>query len=74
MQRRFGARLADVNADIARDGAFYLFSLRLVPLFPFLLVNVMLGLTGMRTGAFYLVSQVGTLAGTVVYVNAGRQP
>jgi uncharacterized membrane protein YdjX (TVP38/TMEM64 family) len=73
VQRRFGARLADVNAGIERDGAFYLFSLRLVPLFPFFVVNLVMGLTGMRAGTFYLVSQVGMLAGTVVYVNAGRQ-
>ncbi len=73
VQRRFGARLADVNAGIERDGAFYLFSLRLVPLFPFFAVNLLMGLTGMRAGTFYLVSQVGMLAGTVVYVNAGTQ-
>lgn len=72
-QRRLGARLADVNAGIERDGAFYLFSLRLVPLIPFFVVNLVMGLTGMRAGTFYLVSQVGMLAGTVVYVNAGTQ-
>lgn len=73
VQRRFGARLADVNAGIERDGAFYLFSLRLVPLFPFFAVNLVMGLTGMRAGTFYLVSQVGMLAGTIAYVNAGTQ-
>lgn len=73
VQRRFGARLADVHAGIQRDGAFYLFSLRLVPLFPFFAVNLVMGLTGMRAGTFYLVSQVGMLAGTIVYVNAGTQ-
>ncbi len=73
VQRRFGARLADVNAGIERDGAFYLFSLRLVPLVPFFVVNLVMGLTGMRAGTFYLVSQVGMLAGTAVYVNAGTQ-
>jgi uncharacterized membrane protein YdjX (TVP38/TMEM64 family) len=73
VQRRFGSRLADVNAGIKRDGAFYLFSLRLVPLFPFFAVNLLMGLTGMRAGTFYLVSQVGMLAGTLIYVNAGTQ-
>ncbi len=73
VQRRFGARLADVNAGVARDGAFYLLSLRLVPFVPFVVVNLLMGLTGMRVRTFYLVSQVGMLAGTVVYVNAGTQ-
>ncbi len=73
VQRRFGARLADVNAGVARDGAFYLFSMRLVPLIPFFVVNLVMGLTGMRATSFYLVSQVGMLAGTLVYVNAGTQ-
>lgn len=73
VQRRFGARLADVNAGIERDGPFYLFSLRLVPLIPFFVVNLVMGLTRMRPGTFYLVSQVGMLAGTLVYVNAGTQ-
>lgn len=73
VQRRFGARLADVNAGVERDGAFYLFSLRLVPLIPFFVVNLVMGLTRMRAAAFYLVSQLGMLAGTLVYVNAGTQ-
>ena len=73
VQRRFGARLADVNAGVARDGAFYLFSMRLVPLIPFFVVNLVMGLTGMRASRFYLVSQAGMLAGTLVYVNAGTQ-
>jgi uncharacterized membrane protein YdjX (TVP38/TMEM64 family) len=73
VQRRFGARLADVQAGIERDGAFYLFSLRLVPLVPFFLVNLLMGLTRMPARSFYLVSQLGMLAGTVVYVNAGSQ-
>ena len=73
VQRRFGARLADVNAGIERDGALYLFSLRLVPLVPFFVVNLVVGLSGMRTRTFYLVSQAGMLAGTLVYVNAGTQ-
>ncbi|MDP3083758.1 MAG: VTT domain-containing protein, partial [Rubrivivax sp.] len=70
---RFGKRLADIDRGIARDGAFYLFTLRLVPLFPFFVINLVMGLTKMKAATFYLVSQVGMLAGTVVYVNAGTQ-
>jgi len=73
VQARFGARLADVNRGNERDGAFYLFTLRLVPLIPFFAVNLVMGLTRMRVGVYYLVSQVGMLAGTLVYVNAGTQ-
>jgi uncharacterized membrane protein YdjX (TVP38/TMEM64 family) len=73
VRRRLGARLADIQAGIERDGAFYLFALRLVPLVPFFAVNLAMGLTAMRTRTFYLVSQAGMLAGTVVYVNAGTQ-
>ena len=73
VQSRFGDRLRAINAGVARDGAFYLFSLRLVPVFPFFLVNLLMGLTPIRTGTFYAVSQVGMLLGTVVYVNAGTQ-
>ncbi|MCU0890869.1 MAG: FAD-dependent oxidoreductase [Sandarakinorhabdus sp.] len=73
VQNRFGDRLRAINAGVARDGAFYLFSLRLVPVFPFFLVNLLMGLTPIRTGTFYAVSQVGMLLGTVVYVNAGTQ-
>jgi uncharacterized membrane protein YdjX (TVP38/TMEM64 family) len=73
VQGRFGTRLAEVNAGVERDGPFYLFSLRLVPLFPFFVVNLLMGLTPMRTATFYAVSQVGMLAGTIVYVNAGTQ-
>jgi uncharacterized membrane protein YdjX (TVP38/TMEM64 family) len=71
VRRRLGGRLADVEAGIERDGAFYLFALRLVPLVPFFVVNLAMGLTAIRTRTFCLVSQVGMLAGTVVYVNAG---
>jgi uncharacterized membrane protein YdjX (TVP38/TMEM64 family) len=71
VRRRLGGRLADVQAGIERNGAFYLFALRLVPLVPFFVVNLAMGLTAMRTRTFYLVSQAGMLAGTVVYVNAG---
>ena len=73
VQTRFGDRLRAINEGMARDGAFYLFSLRLVPVFPFFLVNLLMGLTPIRTLTFYGVSQVGMLLGTIVYVNAGTQ-
>ena len=73
VQNRFGARLKAINRGIEKDGAFYLFTLRLVPLFPFFLINLLMGLTPIRVGTFYWVSQVGMLAGTLVYVNAGTQ-
>lgn len=73
VRRRFGARMQGIEAGLARDGAFYLFALRLVPLVPFFAVNLVMGLTAMRTATFYLVSQAGMLAGTAVYVNAGTQ-
>ena len=73
IQRRFGDRLKAVNDGIARDGALYLLTLRLVPLFPFFVINLVMGLTAIPTRTFYLVSQVGMLAGTLVYVNAGTQ-
>ena len=73
VQTRFAARLRPVNEGIARDGAFYLFSLRLVPVFPFFAVNLLMGLTPIRTWTFYWVSQIGMLLGTLVYVNAGTQ-
>lgn len=73
VQGRFGDRLTVINDGIQRDGAFYLFSLRLVPLFPFFVINLVMGLTPIKTWTFYWVSQVGMLAGTTVYVNAGTQ-
>jgi pyruvate/2-oxoglutarate dehydrogenase complex dihydrolipoamide dehydrogenase (E3) component/uncharacterized membrane protein YdjX (TVP38/TMEM64 family) len=73
VQRRFGTRLRNVNAGIRRDGAFYLFTLRLVPVFPFFLINLLMGLTPMPARTFYWVSQLGMFAGTIVYVNAGTQ-
>lgn len=73
VQERFGRRLAALNRGVEKDGAFYLFALRLVPLFPFFVINLAMGLTPMRTRTFYWVSQLGMLAGTVVYVNAGTQ-
>jgi pyruvate/2-oxoglutarate dehydrogenase complex dihydrolipoamide dehydrogenase (E3) component/uncharacterized membrane protein YdjX (TVP38/TMEM64 family) len=68
---RFGDRLAALDEGVRRDGAFYLFTLRLIPVFPFFLVNLALGLTPIATRTFYWVSQLGMLAGTAVYVNAG---
>lgn len=73
VEARFSARLASINEGVNRDGAFYLFTLRLVPVIPFFLINLLLGLTRMRAWTFYWVSQLGMLAGTLVYVNAGTQ-
>ena len=73
VQHRFGGQLAGINAGIARDGPFYLFTLRLVPAFPFFVINLAMGLTPLRTWTFYWVSQLGMLAGTLVYVNAGTE-
>src|SRR5690606_38855256 len=73
VQQRFGERLKIVNQGIEKDGAFYLFTLRLVPVFPFFLINLLMALTPLKTRTFYWVSQAGMLAGTVVYVNAGTQ-
>lgn len=70
---RFGRRLEAIDAGLTRDGAAYLFMLRLVPAFPFFLINLLLGLSRMRTRTFYWVSQLGMLPGTLVYVNAGTQ-
>ncbi len=73
VQRRFGGKLRAINDGIDKEGAFYLFALRLVPIFPFFVINLLMGLTPIRTWTFYWVSQVGMLAGTLVYVNAGTQ-
>ena len=73
VQRRFGRALGAVNKGIEREGAFYLFTLRLIPAVPFFVVNLALGLTAIRTATFYWVSQLGMLAGTIVYVNAGTR-
>ena len=73
VKARFGPRIDAVDRGIAKDGAFYLLSLRLIPVFPFFLINLAMGLTGMRLLTFALVSQAGMLAGTIVYVNAGTQ-
>ncbi len=73
IQRRFGDKLRAVNAGVEREGAFYLFALRLVPVFPFFAINLAMGLTPMPARTFYWVSQIGMLLGTLVYVNAGTQ-
>ena len=73
VQARFGERMAALNAGMAKDGAFYLFTLRLVPIVPFFVINLAMGLTRIRPLTFYGVSQLGMLAGTIVYVNAGTQ-
>jgi pyruvate/2-oxoglutarate dehydrogenase complex dihydrolipoamide dehydrogenase (E3) component/uncharacterized membrane protein YdjX (TVP38/TMEM64 family) len=73
VQRRFGDYLAPINKGISENGAFYLFSLRMVPIFPFFMINLLMGLTPIGTGAFYLVSQAGMFLGTIVFVNAGSE-
>ncbi|MBY0465609.1 MAG: FAD-dependent oxidoreductase, partial [Burkholderiales bacterium] len=73
IQARFGRKLADVNKGIDKEGAFYLFTLRLLPVIPFFALNLLMGLTRMKTWTFFWVSQVGMFAGTVAYVNAGTQ-
>ena len=73
IQSKFGNKLAEINKGIDKDGAFYLFTLRLVPLIPFFVINLVMGLTRLKTFTFYWVSQLGMLAGTVVFVNAGTQ-
>ncbi len=73
VQNKFGARLAEINKGVEKEGGFYLFTLRLVPLVPFFVINLVMGLTKMKTLTFYWVSQVGMFLGTIVFVNAGTQ-
>ncbi|SDI71164.1 FAD-dependent oxidoreductase [Billgrantia gudaonensis] len=73
LERRFAVQLERINAGIRREGAFYLFTLRLIPIFPFFVINLVMGLTRMRLRTFYWVSQLGMLPGTAVFVNAGRE-
>ncbi len=73
VQQKFGDKLGPINRGVEREGAFYLFTLRLVPLFPFFVINLVMGLTKMPLRTFYWVSQVGMLAGTAVFVNAGKE-
>lgn len=73
VQSKVGKRLQPINEGVEREGAFYLFTMRLIPAFPFWLINLAIGLTNMPLLTFYLVSQVGMLPGTFVYVNAGTE-
>ncbi len=73
VERRFDWATQKINAGIEREGSYYLFTLRLVPLFPFFVINLAMGLTRLRASTFYWISQLGMLPGTVVYVNAGTQ-
>lgn len=73
VQTKFGDKLKTINDGIEREGSFYLFTLRLIPLFPFFVINLVMGLTPMKTLTYYIVSQIGMLPGTFVYVNAGTQ-
>ncbi|MBU0784306.1 MAG: FAD-dependent oxidoreductase [Gammaproteobacteria bacterium] len=73
VQAKFGNRLKAINEGVEKEGAFYLFTLRLVPVFPFFLINLLMGLTSMKAFTFFWVSQLGMFAGTVVYVNAGTE-
>ena len=73
VQQRFSDKLNAINAGVKKDGAFYLFTLRLIPIFPFFLINLLMGLTPISTVRYYLVSQLGMLPGTAVYLNAGTQ-
>ncbi|HAS6348360.1 TPA: TVP38/TMEM64 family protein [Vibrio vulnificus] len=73
VQKRFGDKLNSVNQGVEKDGAFYLFSLRLIPIFPFFLINLLMGLTPISISRYYVTSQIGMLPGTAVYLNAGTQ-
>ena len=73
LQEKYGDKLQKINDGIKREGAFYLFTMRLIPAFPFFLINILMGLTTIKTVTFYWVSQAGMLAGTIVFVNAGTQ-
>jgi len=71
VQNKFNRKLNTINEGVRKDGAFYLFSLRLIPVFPFFLINLLMGLTPISIGRYYVVSQLGMLPGTAVYLNAG---
>ncbi|MEZ8880527.1 TVP38/TMEM64 family protein [Vibrio lentus] len=73
IQTKFGDKLATINKGVEKDGAFYLFSLRLIPVFPFFLINLLMGLTPMSVTRYYITSQIGMLPGTAVFLNAGTQ-
>ena len=73
VQNRYGERLHTINRGIEKDGAVYLFTLRMVPIFPFFIINLLMGLTPMRLATYFVISQIGMLPATAVYVNAGTQ-
>jgi uncharacterized membrane protein YdjX (TVP38/TMEM64 family) len=73
VQNKFRDKLSAINKGIAEEGAFYLFTLRLIPAFPFFMINLVMGLTKMPLATYYWVSQLGMLPGTMVYVNAGKE-
>ncbi len=73
VQGKFGDKLVKINEGMEKEGGFYLFSLRLVPIFPFFVINLVMGLTPIRMGTYYWVSQLGMLPATIVYINAGTQ-
>jgi uncharacterized membrane protein YdjX (TVP38/TMEM64 family) len=73
VQNKYGDYLAPINKGIGKEGAFYLFSIRMIPLFPFFVTNLLMGLTSISVSSFYLVSQIGMFLGTIVYVNTGTE-
>lgn len=73
VKERFSERLEVINLGITREGSFYLFALRLIPLFPFFVINALMGLTSIKVSTFFWVSQLGMLPGTLAYINAGTQ-
>ncbi|MCB0363098.1 MAG: TVP38/TMEM64 family protein [Bdellovibrionales bacterium] len=73
VQKKFGNKLKAVNEGIQKEGKFYLFTLRLIPAFPFFVINMVMGLTSIKVLTYFVVSQIGMLPGTIVYVNAGTQ-
>lgn len=73
VQARFGEKLERINEGIEQEGGFYLFTLRLIPVFPFFIINLAMGLTRIRLSTYYWVSQLGMLPATIVYVNAGKE-
>lgn len=73
VQKRFSDKLSLINQGVQKEGAFYLFTLRLIPVFPFFVINLAMGITPMPLVKFYWVSQIGMIPGTMVYVNAGKE-
>jgi uncharacterized membrane protein YdjX (TVP38/TMEM64 family) len=73
VQNKFHSQIQPINEGISKEGAFYLFTLRLIPVFPFFMINLIIGVTPMKLSTFFWVSQVGMLAGTLVFVNAGKE-